>query len=69
MLSLPFKGPNYIWHADGYDKLKPFGITIHGCIDGWVLPTHNMKKAVYLQIHYIQVFEANFVVEGGQHQQ
>jgi hypothetical protein len=18
------KGPNYIWHLDGYDKLKPF---------------------------------------------
>lgn len=20
---------------DGYDKLKPFGITLHGCIDGY----------------------------------
>lgn len=19
------KGPNYLWHIDGYDKLKPFG--------------------------------------------
>ncbi len=28
------QGPNFIWHMDGYDKLKPFGITIHGCIDG-----------------------------------
>lgn len=28
-------GPNSIWHIDGYDKLKPFGITIHGCIDGF----------------------------------
>ena len=28
------KGPNYIWHIDGYDKLSPFGLTIHGCIDG-----------------------------------
>ena len=28
------KGPNYIWHVDGYDKLKPYGIAIHGCIDG-----------------------------------
>lgn len=28
------KGPNYLWHLDGYDKLKPYGITIHGCIDG-----------------------------------
>ena len=27
------KGPNYIWHVDGYDKLKPFGLCVHGCID------------------------------------
>lgn len=29
------KGPNYMWHIDGNDKLKPFGIAIHGCIDGF----------------------------------
>lgn len=29
------KGPNYVWHIDGYDKLKPFGFCIHGCIDGY----------------------------------
>jgi hypothetical protein len=28
-------GPNYAWHCDGYDKLKPYGFPIHGCIDGW----------------------------------
>lgn len=28
------KGPNYVWHVDGYDKLKPFVYCIHGCIDG-----------------------------------
>ena len=28
------KGPNYLWHLDGYDKIKPYGIAIHGCIDG-----------------------------------
>ena len=28
-------GPNYCWHADGYDKLKPYGLPIHGCIDGF----------------------------------
>ena len=28
-------GPNALWHMDGYDKLKPFGICIHGCIDGY----------------------------------
>ena len=29
------KGPNYVWQVDGYDKLKPFGFCIHGCIDGY----------------------------------
>jgi len=28
-------GPNFIWHLDGYDKLKPFGFAIHGAIDGY----------------------------------
>ncbi|KAF6732307.1 hypothetical protein FQA47_005362 [Oryzias melastigma] len=28
-------GPNEVWHVDGYDKLKPFGIAISGCIDGY----------------------------------
>ncbi|CAH3023530.1 unnamed protein product [Porites evermanni] len=22
-------------HADGYDKLKPYGFPVHGCIDDW----------------------------------
>ena len=29
------KGPNDIWHLDGNDKLKPYGFSIHGCIDGF----------------------------------
>lgn len=28
-------GPKYLWHVDGYDKLKPFGFGISGCIDGF----------------------------------
>lgn len=28
-------GPNFVWHIDGYDKLKPFGFPIHGAIDGF----------------------------------
>lgn len=28
-------GPNFVWHVDGYDKLKPFGFAIHGAIDGF----------------------------------
>ena len=29
------RGPNWTWHVDGYDKLKPYGFAIHGCIDGY----------------------------------
>ena len=28
-------GPNFAWHVDGYDKLKPYGFPIHGCVDGF----------------------------------
>ena len=28
-------GPNHVWHVDGYDKLKPYGLAISGCIDGY----------------------------------
>ncbi|WAR22587.1 hypothetical protein MAR_016561, partial [Mya arenaria] len=28
-------GPNFIWHLDGYVKLKPYGLCIHGCICGF----------------------------------
>ena len=28
-------GPNAVWRADGYDKFKPYGFPVHGCIDGW----------------------------------
>ena len=28
------KGPNYLWHIDGYDKLKLSGFCIHGAVDG-----------------------------------
>ena len=26
------KGSNYVWHIDGYDKLKPYDFVLHGCI-------------------------------------
>ncbi|XP_051782603.1 uncharacterized protein LOC127527557 [Erpetoichthys calabaricus] len=29
------KGPNNTWHIDSNDKLKPYGIFINGCIDGF----------------------------------
>ena len=29
------QSPNYVWHVDGYDKLKPYGFCIHGAFDGY----------------------------------
>ena len=48
------KGPNHLWHIDGYDKLKPFGFCIHGAIDGFsrrilwldVGPTNNDPSVI-----------------------
>ena len=37
-------GPNYCWHIDGYDKLKPYGFPVHGCIDGF------SRKILWLQL-------------------
>ena len=28
-------GPGFIWHIYGYNKLKYYGFSIHGCIDGF----------------------------------
>jgi hypothetical protein len=38
------KGPNYVWHIDGYDKLKPFGFCVHGCIDGF------SRRIIWLEV-------------------
>lgn len=40
------KGPNYLWHIDGYDKLKPFGFGVHGCIDGY------SRRILWLEVSY-----------------
>jgi len=37
-------GPNYVWHIDGHNKLKPFGFSIHGCIDGY------SRKLIWLEV-------------------
>ena len=37
-------GPNYVWHIDGHDKLKPFGFNIHGCIDGF------SRRLIWLEV-------------------
>ena len=37
-------GPDAIWHIDGYDKLKPYGLPIHGCVDGF------SRKIIWLNV-------------------
>eukprot|EP00111_Clytia_hemisphaerica_P020125 TCONS_00059303-protein len=38
------RGPNDTWHIDGYDKLKPYGLPIHGAIDGF------SRKILWLKV-------------------
>ena len=38
------KGPSFVWHMDGYDKLKPYGFAVHGCIDGY------SRKIIWLKV-------------------
>ena len=54
-------GPNYSWHTDGHDKLKPFGFSLHGCIDGflrrltWVEVSSSNKKPEIIGKFYLDV--------------
>lgn len=38
-------GPNFLWHIDGYDKVKPFGLCIHGCTDAF------SRKIMWLNVY------------------
>ena len=40
-------GPSHVWHMDGYDKLKPYGMAIHGCIDGY------SRKLMWLKVRVL----------------
>lgn len=53
-------GPNYALHVDGYDKLKPWGFPIHGCIDGfgrrimWFEVARSNNLPEYPAIYYVE---------------
>ena len=57
------RGPNFMWHVDGYDKLNSFGFPIHGCIDSYsrkilwlnVSPTNNDPQVI--PAYFIQCIE------------
>ena len=34
ILIMTYNTGSKLWHIDGYDKLTPYGLTLHGCIDG-----------------------------------
>ena len=58
-------GPNFAWHADGYDKLKPYGFPIHGCIDGF------SRRLVWLKVSRTNndpAVVAGFFLEAVQHE-
>ena len=56
-------GPNKVWHLDGYDKLKPFGFSIHGCIDGfsrriiWLDISSSNKKPDLIAKYYLDAIK------------
>ncbi|KAL9967288.1 hypothetical protein ACROYT_G025485 [Oculina patagonica] len=43
-----YTGPNHCWHINGYDKLKPDGLAIRGCIGDGVLVKEHWNS------HYIR---------------
>ncbi|XP_057190659.1 uncharacterized protein LOC130554804 [Triplophysa rosa] len=52
-------GPNYLWHVDGYDKLKQFGFGLSGCIDGfsrrvlWLICGHINNDPAVIASYFI----------------
>lgn len=61
-------GPNYLWHVDGYDKLKPFGFAISGCIDGfsrrvmWLTCGHTNNDPAVIAHNFISCVQRMGVV-------
>ena len=52
-------GPNFVWHIDGHNKLRPYGISIHGCIGGysrriiWLEVPASIKVPELIAKHYL----------------
>ena len=59
-------GPNAVWHVDGYDKLSPYGIYIHGCVDGfsryliWLNAYNTNKDPKVIAGYYAEAIENNY---------
>ena len=54
------RGPNWVWHIDEYDKLKPYGFNIHGAIDGfsrrilWLKVIRSNKNPSFVCTQYLE---------------
>ena len=52
-------GPNIAIHLDGWDKLNPYGLSIHGAVDGfsrrvlWLKSCDSNKKPMYISSFYL----------------
>ena len=61
-------GPNFAWHVDGYDKLKPYGFSIHGSVDGfsrrvlWLQVQRSNKKLKIIARYFYDYVKATGVV-------
>lgn len=57
------KGPNFVWHVDGYDKLKPFGFCVHGAIDGysrrilWLEVAQSNNNPAVIAMYYLEALK------------
>jgi hypothetical protein len=56
-------GPNYAIHIDGWDKLKPYGLSVHGGIDGfsrrilWLRVCESNKNPAYIADFYLNYLQ------------
>ena len=56
--------PNFVWYLDRHDQLKPFGFSIHGCIDGisqyliWLELASSNKKPEWIAKFYLDAVKS-----------
>ena len=61
-------GPNLTCHINGYDKLRPFGFCIHGCVDGfsqkiiWLFVASTNNDPLIIASCYLKLVKENRVV-------
>ena len=57
------EGPNAVFHADGYNKLKSYDFVIHGCIDRcnqkllWLFVTQSNKYPDNIASYYLEAVD------------